>query len=65
MHEEVIVDASVLIALERIDLLQILCKLYREIILPEAVIKEFGNVNAGCKSVRKVESNLINILYGI
>jgi predicted nucleic acid-binding protein len=42
MPESVIVDASVLIALERIDLLKILCKIYKEIILPDAVVKEFG-----------------------
>ena len=62
MPETVIVDTSVLIALEKIDLLQILCKIYKEIILPDAVAKEFGNINIDCHSVRKVESKLINIL---
>ncbi|HDH00352.1 MAG TPA: DUF3368 domain-containing protein [Nitrospirae bacterium] len=62
MPETVIVDTSVLIALEKIDLLQILCKIYKEIILPDAVTKEFGNINIDCHSVRKVESKLINIL---
>jgi uncharacterized protein len=62
MPESVIVDASVLIALERIDLLKILCKIYKEIILPDAVVKEFGKINIDCLSVRKVESRLINIL---
>src|SRR4030043_1909889 len=62
MPEAVIVDASVLIALERIDLLKILCKIYKEIILPDAVVKEFGKINIDCLSVRKVESRLINIL---
>jgi predicted nucleic acid-binding protein len=42
MPEKVIVDASVLIALEKIGLLDILCKLYNNVILPEAVISEFG-----------------------
>jgi predicted nucleic acid-binding protein len=62
MPESVIIDASVLIALERIDLLKILCKIYKEIILPDAVVKEFGEINIDCLSVRKVESRLINIL---
>lgn len=62
MHETVIVDASVLIALEKINLLPVLCKIYKEIILPDAVVSEFGNINIGCHSVRKVESKLINIL---
>jgi predicted nucleic acid-binding protein len=62
MHETVIVDASVLIALERIELLPILCKIYKEIILPDTVVKEFGNINIICHSARKVESRLINVL---
>ena len=62
MPDIVIVDTSVLIALEKIDLLQILCKIYKEIILPEAVVREFGNVNLDCHSVKKVESRLINVL---
>jgi predicted nucleic acid-binding protein len=62
MPDIVIVDTSVLIALEKIDLLQILCKIYKEIILPEAVVREFGNVNFECYSLKKVESRLINVL---
>lgn len=62
MPEIIIVDASVLIALEKIDLLQILCKIYKEVVLPDAVIKEIGNINIPCYSVRKVESRLLNIL---
>ena len=62
MPDIVIVDTSVLIAIEKIDLLQILCKIYKEIILPEAVVREFGNVNFECYSLKKVESRLINVL---
>lgn len=62
MPEIVIVDTSVLIALEKIELLQILCGIYKEIILPEGVVKEFGNINIGCYSVKKVESTLANFL---
>jgi len=40
MPEIAIADASALIALEKINLLAILCGLYAEIILPEAVIKK-------------------------
>ena len=62
MPEQIIADTSVLIALEKIDLLHILCKIYKEILLPDAVVKEFGNIDIGCHSVRKVESRLITIL---
>lgn len=62
MPELIIADTSVLIALEKIDLMNILCKIYKEILLPDAVVKEFGNINIGCHTVRKVESRLITIL---
>lgn len=62
MHEKVIVDTSALIALERIDLLSILCKIYSEIILPEAVIKEFGELKIECYSSKKVKNSLIEFL---
>ncbi len=62
MPDIVIVDTSVLIALEKIDLLQILCKIYKEIVLPEAVVKEFSNINLECYSSMKVESKLVNLL---
>lgn len=62
MPDTAVADASVLIALEKIDLLPVLCKLYKEIVLPDAVVRELGNVNITCHSVRKVESRLINIL---
>jgi len=40
MPETAIVDPSALSALEKLDLLNIPCKLYSQIILPEAVINE-------------------------
>ncbi len=40
MPENAIVDTSALIALEKINLLDVLCKIYSEIILPESVINE-------------------------
>lgn len=62
MPETAIVDTSVLIALEKINLLDILCKVYGEIILPEAVISEFGTPAIDCYSIKKVESPLVKLL---
>jgi predicted nucleic acid-binding protein len=62
MPEPIIVDTSSLIALERINLLQILCKIYKEVVIPESVIKEFGNLSLPGLSIRKVESNLLKLL---
>lgn len=62
MPEIVIVDTSVLIALEKIGLLQILCGIYKEIILTDGVVKEFGDINIGCCSIKKVEYTLADFL---
>jgi len=62
MPEIAIVDASVLIALEKIELLDILCGIYSQIILPEAVVKEFGTPTISCYSVRKVKSPMVELL---
>ena len=62
MPEPIIADTSSLIALERINLLQILCKIYKEVVIPESVIKEFGNLSLPCISIRNVESNLLKLL---
>jgi predicted nucleic acid-binding protein len=62
MPEPIIVDTSSLIALEKINLLQILCKIYKEVVIPESVIKEFGNLSLPGLSIRKVESNLLKLL---
>ena len=62
MPEIIAADTSVLISLEKINLLQILCKIYKEIVLPEAVINEFGNINLECHSIKKVEGSLVNLL---
>lgn len=61
MPEKVIVDTSVLIALEKINLLDVLCKIYDEIILPEAVISEFGTITIECYSTARVESPLVRL----
>lgn len=62
MPEKAIVDTSALIALEKINLLDVLCKIYIEIILPEAVINEIGTPSIDCYSVKKVESPLVRLL---
>ena len=62
MPEPIIVDTSSLIALERIDLLPILCKIYKEVVITESVINEFGTLSLPCLSIRRVESNLLNLL---
>ncbi|MGQ9646978.1 MAG: hypothetical protein ACUVWO_10615 [Thermodesulfobacteriota bacterium] len=44
MPETTIIDTSSLIALDRINLLEMLCRIYKDVIVPESVLKEFGNL---------------------
>lgn len=62
MPERAVADTSALIALEKVNLLDILCKIYAEIILPEAVINELGTPSMHCYIVKKVESPLVRLL---
>jgi len=62
MPEAAIADTSTLIALEKINLIEILCKIYETIILPESVFNEFGTSTSACYLVKKVESPLIRLL---
>lgn len=62
MPDRIILDASALIALERINLLPLLCKIYSEVLIPKAVIKEFGDILLPCVSIKEVESSLIKLL---
>ena len=62
MPEKAIIDTSVLIALERINMLDILCKIYSHIILPEAVVSEFGLLSIECYSSEKVKSSMVGLL---
>lgn len=62
MPESVIADTSVLIAFEKLNLLEILCKIYKKVILTEAVVRESGNVGMECYVTKKVESKLIKVL---
>ena len=61
MSDQAIVDTSVLIALEKINTVDILCKIYSSIILPEAVISEFGAPPIDCYSVEKVTSPMVKL----
>ena len=62
MPDSVIVDTSSLIALEKVGLLNILCDLYSEVLVPESVVREFGTIGLPCLSVRRVASNLLELL---
>ena len=62
MPEKAIIDTSVLIALERIDIIDVLCRIYSHIILPEAVISEFGPPSIDCYSSEKVKSPMVRLL---
>ena len=62
MPDKIIVDTSVLIALDKINLLEVLCKIYGEIILPKGVTLEFGNIDLNCYESIKVDNPLINVL---
>lgn len=64
MSERAIADTSALIALEKINLLDVLCRIYTTIILPEAVINEFGTPPIKCYSTTKVESPLVRLFVG-
>ncbi len=62
MPDAIVIDTSALIALEKLGLLSLLCNIYTEVIVPESVIKEFGDISLPCISVKKVESNLVKLL---
>ncbi len=62
MLEKAIVYTSALIALEKINLLDVLCKIYSEIILPESVINEFGTPTINCYLTKEVKSPLVKLL---
>jgi predicted nucleic acid-binding protein len=62
MPEKIISNTSSLIALERINLLPLLCRIYSEVIVSEAVKEEFGNIPLHCLSIRQVQSNFLKLL---
>lgn len=62
MYKTAVVDTSVLIALEKINMLDLLCKLYKTIILPKSVYNEFGNITLNCIEIREIYDDFQNIL---
>lgn len=62
MPEIIIADSSALIALEKIGLSNILCEMYPEVLLPEAVIEEYGIPGFPCFSIRKIQDRLLSLL---
>jgi len=65
MPDLAVIDTSCLIALNKIELLDILCKLYNKIFLPQMVIQEFGEKpDLSCIEVIKAEDSLRNLLTG-
>ena len=61
MSEQAIVDTSVLIALEKINTIHVLCQIYSNIVLTEAVISEFGPPPIDCYSIEKVKSPMVRL----
>ena len=55
MLPKIITNTSCLIALEKIGRLDLLCKLYKEILVPLEVQEEFGKIELPCKSVVEVK----------
>lgn len=62
MPDKIIVDTSVLIALDKLNLLPLLCNVYSEVWIPEGVKKEFGALTLPCIVIKKTQSNLIKLL---
>ena len=58
-----IADTSVLIAFDKLGILDLLCKIYKEILIPEAVLKEYGSKLNKCFQVKKVnDTRLLGII---
>ncbi|MDD1777399.1 MAG: DUF3368 domain-containing protein [Candidatus Helarchaeota archaeon] len=54
MPKAVVVNTSCLIALDKIGKLDLLCKLYDEVLVPLEVQEEFGNELVSCMLIKKV-----------
>ena len=57
--KKVVIDTSCLIALDNIGVMGILCRLYKEVIITEAVLKEFGEINLKCVKIEKIKKPLM------
>lgn len=63
MPDECVVDTSCLIVLDKIELLYLLCQLYKRVYIPEGVATEFGKAPlVSCAETISVRSRLIAIL---
>jgi len=62
MPEQVITDTSVLIALEKLNALQLLCKVYSQVWVPEAVKREFGPISLPCVAAKNTKGKLAHLL---
>jgi len=59
--KKVIVDTSCLIALDNIKIIDILCALYKEVVITEGVLKEFGEINLECVKVKNIKEPLLKL----
>ena len=60
MHNDIVIaDTSVLIAFDKLDILNLLCEIYKKILIPEAVLKEYGTKLNKCFQVKKVNDKII------
>lgn len=53
MPETIIVNTSCLIALYKINRIDLLCKLYKKVLVPEEVYEEFSSLQLPCMSIVK------------
>ena len=62
MPKTAVVDTSCFIAFSALDLLDLLCNLYDEIIIPAGVLKEFGDLKLPCLKIETVNNPLVDLL---
>ena len=54
MHNIIVADTSVLIALEKLNIFDSICNIYEKVLIPQAVLKEYGSQLNECFEVRKI-----------
>jgi len=62
MPKTAVVDTSCFIAFFALDLLDLLCNLYDEIIISAGVLKEFGDLKLPCLRIETVNNPLVDLL---
>jgi predicted nucleic acid-binding protein len=60
--QKVIADTSVLIAFEKLELLDLLCSVYDQVLLPVAVFSEYSNEMRSCFAAAQAPDGLSNLL---